>query len=207
MDKLYAAACAIALNAGGTLAFIRQTTSLKQLSGYRGALPWGVFLGAFCDAARRYKLGLLCWRGSVCMVYLQQVRRHYIAYGGMREGRWKEAEIRGRNKLETFLPPENSMCRVSDAVAFEMRIHPPWEWGEGGGGGGGSEEDAAVLRSLACWQVIASAGSEFHIVSSPPFKPNHKHPDSPDFIFSFPKILWEKQSLDFILSSPLFFFS
>lgn len=122
---------------------------------------------------------------------------------GMRQWRWKETEIRGRNKLSTSLPPENSMCRVSNTVAFEKRIHPPLRVrGNSEQGGGGSEKTQIELCSLARWQVIATAGSELHIVSSP-FKPNHKYPDS-QFHFLISKNLVRTTETKFNLIFSLF---
>lgn len=73
------------------------------------------------------------------------------------------------------------------SIAFEMRIHPPWEWEETGREVGEDQRRLQLCSaSLACWQVVASAGSESHIVSSP-FKPNHKHPDSPISFSHFQK--------------------
>lgn len=134
---------------------------------------------------QRYMLDLLMWEYGIAATSPPTLH----SLRGMRERRWKEAEIRRRNKLATFLPPENSMCRASsewrsglwdeDTSPLRVRVDR--------GGVGGSEEDVAVLCSVVCWRVIALAGFWMRIVSSS-LKPNQKHHDS-WFLFPISKNL------------------
>lgn len=124
---------------------------------------------------------------------------------GMREWRWKETEIRGRNKLSTSLPPENSMCRVSNTVAFEKRIYthhptpPPESQRKQGTKWGRIRKDwkcalqpCSLTGRCHCRLWVARGFIFIQAQSQTSWEQIS--------IFSFAEILWEKQSMNSVWS-------
>lgn len=121
---------AFALNAGVAVTFIQDSSSSRQLSGYRGALPWGIFRGAFCDAPRRYYVEFVVLTREYG-IYLPRVHHHYINPTGENEDE-KRQKSEGGTKSQLFQVLKIACAKWVMQWPLRWGYIPPWEWEETG---------------------------------------------------------------------------